>query len=120
MVASSAPPDGSCLDFLNNSLKPLPAQVVFSRCFIIETGEQIGAPLPTKIIVIKVMSATIITMLEVKLAFPKELYKTSLLWKGLTHVVWLNNSASLALLLQEMPQTSSSLLVTLVATTGNA
>lgn len=79
-----------------------------------------GAPSPQKIIVIRVMSATITTTLEVKLAFPKELYKASLLWKGLTHVVWLNNSASLALLLQEMPQTNSSLLVTLVATTGDA
>lgn len=79
-----------------------------------------GTPLPTKVIVIRVMSATIITMLEVKLAFPKDLYKASLLWTGLKHVVWLNNYASLAPLLQDIHQTSSSLMVTLMPATGEA
>lgn len=38
----------SCLDFLNNSLKPSPAQVVFSQCFIIDTGEHTGDSSPQK------------------------------------------------------------------------
>lgn len=55
-----------------------------------------------------------------KLAFPKDLYKASLLWIGLKRVLGLNNYASLAVQLQDMHQASSSLMATLVPPTGDA
>lgn len=53
-----------------------------------------GGPSPAKIIGMRIMSATRVTMLPVRLALPKLLYEASLLLMGMEHMVFLNNYTS--------------------------